>query len=64
MEDATATARFGNVGTLLSVPVGAKDAEVLTEQFRGDLTPSDLMALPHHKALWQNRLPHSGNDVE
>ena len=46
----TADAVFGNVGTLLCFQVGAKDAEILAEQFGGDLAPADLMRLPRYHA--------------
>ena len=46
MEEATADAVFGNVGSLLVFQVGARDAEPLAEQLGGDVTPQDLMALP------------------
>ena len=50
MEDETAEALFGNVGTLLAFQVGAKDAEILADQLGGDLTPQDLMRLPRYHA--------------
>jgi hypothetical protein len=50
MEDATAAAVFGNVGSLLVFQVGATDAEILAEQLGGDVTPQDLMALPRYRA--------------
>jgi hypothetical protein len=50
MEEQTAEAVFGNVGTLLAFQVGAKDAEILAEQLGGDLTPQDLMRLPRYHA--------------
>jgi hypothetical protein len=50
MDEATAAAVFGNVGSLLAFQVGAQDAEVLSEQLGGDLTPRDLMALPRFTA--------------
>lgn len=50
MEQSTAEAVFGNVGTLLAFQVGARDAEVVAEQFGGDLTPQDLMRLPRYHA--------------
>ena len=46
MEEQTAAAVFGNVGTLLVFQVGAEDAEVLAEQLGGELTPQDLMRCP------------------
>ena len=50
MDEATAAAVFGNVGSLLVFQVGAQDAEVLAEQLGGDATPRDLMALPRFAA--------------
>jgi hypothetical protein len=50
MEEATAAAVFGNVGSLLVFQVGATDAEALAEQLGGDATPQDLMALPKYRA--------------
>ena len=50
MDDNTAAAVFGNVGTLVMFQVGAKDAEILSEQMAGGLTPEDLMTLPRHQA--------------
>lgn len=50
MEEATADAVFGNVGSLLVFQVGARDAEALTEQLGGDVTPPDLLALPRFRA--------------
>jgi DNA helicase HerA-like ATPase len=50
MEEATAAAVFGNVGSLLVFQVGATDAEPLAEQLGGDVTPQDLMALPRYRA--------------
>ena len=50
MDEATADAVFGNVGSLLVFQVGATDAEPLAEQLGGDVTPQDLMALPRFRA--------------
>lgn len=50
MEESTADAVFGNVGSLLVFQVGATDAEALAEQLGGDVTPQDLMALPRYRA--------------
>jgi hypothetical protein len=50
MDEPTADAVFGNVGTLIAFQVGARDAEVLAEQFGGDLTAQDLMRLPRYHA--------------
>lgn len=50
LDEATANALFGNVGTLISFQVGASDAEPLALQFGGDLTPPDLLRLPRYQA--------------
>ncbi len=50
IDEATLHALFGNVGTLVSFQVGAKDAELLAEQFGGDLTEPDLLRLPRYQA--------------
>jgi hypothetical protein len=50
VEEQTLAAVFGNVGTLIAFQVGAQDAEVLTEQLGGDLTPRDMLILPHYHA--------------
>jgi hypothetical protein len=50
MDDQTASAVFGNVGTLLVFQVGANDAEVLSQQLGGGVTPQDLMTLPRYQA--------------
>ena len=50
MDEATAAAVFGNVGSLLVFQVGATDAEPLAEQLGGDVTPQDLLALPRYTA--------------
>ena len=50
MDDQTAAAVFGNVGTMLVFQVGAQDAEVLAQQLGGGITPEDLMTLPRYQA--------------
>ena len=50
MNEATAEAVFGNVGSLLVFQVGASDAETLANQLGGGVTPQDLMALPRFTA--------------
>src|SRR6185503_15778425 len=50
IEESTLHAIFGNVGTLVSFQVGAHDAELLTEQFGGDLEKPDLLNLPRYHA--------------
>ena len=51
IDEATLHALFGNVGTMVSFQVGAKDAELLAEQFGGDLTEPDLLRLPRYQAF-------------
>ncbi len=50
IEEPTLHAIFGNIGTLAAFQVGAKDAEILTEQLGGDLTTQDLLRLPRYQA--------------
>ena len=50
MDESTLEAVFGNVGSLLTFQVGARDAETLAEQLGGDATPADLMNLPGYTA--------------
>lgn len=50
LDDATAAALWGNVGTLVSFQVGAADAEIIATQLGGDLTPQDLLRLPRYHA--------------
>lgn len=50
MDEATAAAVFGNVGSLLCFQVGANDAELLATQLGGPATPEDLLALPRYDA--------------
>jgi hypothetical protein len=50
IDEQTAAAVFGNVGSYLVFQVGATDAEVLSEQLAGGITPVDLMALPRYQA--------------
>jgi hypothetical protein len=49
LDEATAAAVWGNVGTTISFRVG-KDADLIAEQFGGRLTPEDLRNLPKHQA--------------
>lgn len=51
LDEQTLHALFGNIGTLVSFQAGPKDAELLAEQFGGDVTPQDLLGLPKHRAL-------------
>src|SRR6202022_4147388 len=50
MDESTLAAVFGNIGTLVSFQVGAQDAEILAQQFGGDLIPGDLLTLPAYHA--------------
>ncbi len=50
IDEATLSAVFGNVGSLLAFNVGPGDAEVLSEQLSGDVLPADLIALPKYTA--------------
>ena len=49
MDEATAAAVFGNVGSLFVFQVGAADAEALADQLGGGVTPQDS-ALPRFTA--------------
>lgn len=53
LDDSTADAVFGNVGSIIAFQVGTDDAEVLAEQLSkhsGQLTPQDLTNLPRYTA--------------
>jgi len=50
MDEQTESALFGDVGTLLAIQVGARDAEVIAEQLWGEPTPQVLMAPPRYQA--------------
>jgi hypothetical protein len=50
MDETTAAAVFGNVGSLVSFQVGAADAETLAAQLGAPVTPQDLLALPKYEA--------------
>ena len=53
LDDETADAVFGNVGSMILFQVGADDAEALSEQLSkhaGQLTPQDLTNLPKYTA--------------
>jgi hypothetical protein len=49
LDDTTAAAVWGNVGTVVAFRLG-KDAETVAEQLGGSLTPEDLRNLPKHHA--------------
>jgi DNA-directed RNA polymerase subunit RPC12/RpoP len=46
LDEQVAAAIFGNVGTLLVMRVGAKDAEFMETEFSPGITPEDLVNLP------------------
>jgi len=50
LDDAIASAVFGNIGSLVTFQVGSTDAEILAGQFAGDVTPADVIALPKYHA--------------
>lgn len=50
MDETTAAAVFGNVGSLLTFQVGAEDAEILATQFGDPAVAQDLQALPKYEA--------------
>lgn len=50
LDEQTAAALFGNVGTLVSFQVGATDADPLATQLGGELSALDLLRLPHYQA--------------
>jgi hypothetical protein len=50
MDEATAAAVFGNVGSLLCFQTGSHDAELLAEELGHPVTPQDLLGLPRYEA--------------
>ncbi len=50
LSDSTLHALFGNVGSLVCFQCGAKDAELLSEQMGGKVSPQELMRLPKFHA--------------
>lgn len=50
MTEQTAAAVFGNIGSLITFQVGASDAETLTVELGGGITPQDLTTLPRYRA--------------
>ena len=51
LDDATADAVFGNVGSIIAFQVGTDDAEILAEQLGkhpGQITPENLTGLPKY----------------
>jgi len=50
MDDATAAAVFGNVGSLLAFQVGAQDAETLGSQLGEPVSAQDMQTLPKYEA--------------
>lgn len=63
LDEETANAVWGNVGSIVSFQVGSDDAEVLAKQlgkFEGQLKPQNLTGLPAYKAyarLLMNGMP-------
>ncbi len=51
LDDATRSAVFGNVGSMITFQVGADDAEAIAEQLGADAQSADLLQLPKHTAL-------------
>ena len=50
VEQETLQAVFGNIGSLLVFAVGPNDAGLLAEQLTGNVTATDLIALPKYRA--------------
>ena len=50
LDERTLHALFGNIGSLVCFQVGAKDADLLTEQLGGVLEAQDLMTIPRYHA--------------
>ena len=50
IDEATRSAVFGNIGSMIVFGVGVEDSETLAEQLGGDLTSKDLMSLPRFQA--------------
>jgi len=63
LDEKTADAVFGNVGSMIAFQVGSDDAEILVRQlrkFEGQLLPEDLTNIPKYHAyirLLQNGMP-------
>jgi len=51
LDEQVAKAIFGNVGTLISFVVGARDAEILTKEFGRLYTENDLVSLGKHEIV-------------
>ncbi len=51
LEEDIQRAIFGNVGTLMTFFVGARDAEVLSKEFAGLYTNNDLVSLGKHEII-------------
>ena len=59
VEEGTAEAVFGNVGTMVAFQCGPKDAELLSQQFAGVVRPEDLIAVPaFHAYVRLHGSPH------
>ena len=50
VDQQTLQAVFGNVGSLLVFAVGPNDAEILAKQLTGNVTATDMIALPKYRA--------------
>lgn len=53
LDESTANAVFGNVGSILTFQVGSDDAQILTTQlakYEGQITPQDITNLPKYTA--------------
>jgi len=51
LDEQVAKAIFGNVGTLISFVVGARDATILTKEFGNIYTENDLVSLGKHEIV-------------
>jgi len=51
LDEAVSKAIFGNVGTLISFVVGARDAQLLTREFGKIYTENDLVSLGKHEVV-------------
>ncbi|GAB4219894.1 MAG: hypothetical protein Fur009_8070 [Candidatus Microgenomates bacterium] len=51
LDEQVSKAIFGNVGTLISFVVGARDAHILTREFSQIYTENDLVSLGKHEIV-------------
>lgn len=51
LDEELQAAIFGNVGTIISFRIGARDAEYLAKEFSPTFTESDLINLPQHHVI-------------